>query len=83
MKKKHINKILENDLNREKKLLLAAQKRTREKLNNFEAQYDMSSEEFLIKYQAGKTDERDDFIDWAGEYHIFMSISEQLQHIEG
>jgi hypothetical protein len=42
----------------------------------------MSSEKFSLLYQAGKTDDRDDYIDWAGEYQIYLSIDEKIQDIE-
>ena len=81
-KKKNITGLLENALDREKKLLLIALKRTHQKLQNFENQYDLSSDEFFQLYNSGKTDDRDDYIDWAGEYHILSSIKEKIQEIE-
>jgi len=81
-KKKSINSLLENALDREKKLLLIASARTREKLNKFENEYNMSSDEFFQLYQSGKTDDRNDYIDWAGEYHILLSINEKINDLE-
>lgn len=34
-------------------------------LANYEKQYDMSSAEFLKKYESGQTDDRMDFVEWA------------------
>jgi len=81
--RKKINRIVEEALDREKKIIEHALKRTQEKLRKFELQYDMSSSEFFQRYQAGNTDDRDDFIDWAGEYHIFMSINDRINDIKG
>ncbi|MBN2088517.1 hypothetical protein JW964_02845 [candidate division KSB1 bacterium] len=81
-KKNHIDNILENALQREKKLLQTALKRTKDNLRKFEQQYQMSSDKFFELYQAGKTDDRDDYVDWAGEYHIYLSIKEKVQDVE-
>lgn len=68
---------------REERLLLASLSKTEENLAQFEKQYQMSSKVFFDQYQSGKTDDRNDFIDWAGEYQIFLSISEKIMHIRG
>ncbi len=81
-KKKQINSIVENALQREKKLLQTALKRTKDNLRKFEDKYRMSSQKFFQLYQAGKTDDRDDYINWAGEYQIYQSIDEKIQDIE-
>ena len=81
-KKNRVNNILENALDREKKLLQTALKRTKNNLKKFEDKYQMSSEKFFKLYQTGKTDDRDDYVDWAGECHIYRSIDEKIQDIE-
>lgn len=81
-KKNHINNIVENALQREKKLLQTALKRTKNNLRKFELQYQMSSDKFFELYQAGKKDDRDDFIDWAGEYYLYLGIKEKIQGVE-
>lgn len=81
-KKRSINSLLENALDREKRLLLIALTRTQEKLKKFENQYNMTSDEFFQLYQSGKTDDRNDYIDWSGEYHILLSINEKINDLE-
>ena len=81
-KKDRINNIIENALQREKKILKTALKPTKDNLRKFEDRYQMSSEKFFKLYQTGKTDDRDDYIDWAGEYHIYRSIAEKIQDLE-
>ena len=81
-KRKNLNQILENALDRENRLLLIALKKTEEKLKLFEKQYNISSDEFFKRYQNGKTDDRNDYIDWAGEYHISLSIKEKIEALE-
>lgn len=77
-----ISGLIENALNREKKILQTALKRTLEKLQDFEMQYNLSSNEFFERYQSSKTDDSNDFIDWAGECYILQSINEKIQAIE-
>jgi hypothetical protein len=81
-KGKTVNQILENALDSENGLLLIALKKTDEKLKTFEKQYKQSSEEFFEQYQTGKTDDRNDYIDWAGEYQIFLSIKEKIEALD-
>lgn len=71
--------IIREALDRERKLLQLALQRTRENLMRFEKQYSMDSASFFDLYQKGQTDDRNDYIDWAGEYQIFSSIRNQLQ----
>lgn len=78
-----IDNILENALEREKKLLAIALKRTKIQLHHFEKQYDMSSERFFELYLLGKLDDRNDYIDWAGEYQLFNNINEKIKNLEG
>ena len=70
--------ILREALERERKLLRSALKRTQESLTQFEEQYNMDSDRFISLYQKGQIDDRNDYIDWAGEYQIFQSIRNQL-----
>jgi len=80
--KRQISSLLENALNREKKILQTALQRTLAKLQDFEKRYNLTSAEFFERYQTGKTDDRNDFVDWAGEYQIFQSINEKIQALE-
>ena len=70
--------ILKEVLDREQKMLQAALARTKENLNRFEILYKTDSASFFAKYQRGETDDRNDYVDWAGEYQIFRNIQNQL-----
>ena len=56
--------------------------RTTQILKTFETQYAMTSGEFFRRYQNGGLDDRNDFIDWAGEYQIFQSLKDQIRCLE-
>jgi len=70
--------ILSEALQRENKLLRLALQRTQHNLQQFEKRYNMDSDSFFELYQKGRTDDHNDYIDWAGEYQISASIRNQL-----
>ena len=74
--------ILREALKRERKLLQAAFQRTQDNLLRFEKNYNIDSDSFFSLYQKGQTDDRDDYVDWAGEYQIYQSIRNQLNCVE-
>ena len=52
-------------------------------LTTFEQQYDMTSAEFFGDYQAGKTDDRMDFVEWASLVHMRGNVLRRLQLLTG
>ncbi|HDL18172.1 MAG TPA: hypothetical protein ENH29_03875 [Bacteroidetes bacterium] len=74
--------ILREALNRQKKMFQTALLRTKENLEFFEKRYNTDTASFFAKYQRGETDDRDDYIDWAGEFQIFQSIQNQIGYLE-
>lgn len=74
--------ILREALDRQQKMLHAALLRTKENLKRFETSYHTSSAEFYTRYQNGETDDRNDYVDWAGEYQILQDIQNQLDCLE-
>lgn len=62
----------------EREMLESGLKKTEVFLREFEERYNLSSEVFFKQYLAGEMDDRNDFIDWAGEYQIYLSIGSQL-----
>ena len=57
--------------------------RTRSELAKFERLYGMASAKFYRRYKSGKLDDRDDFIEWSGEYQIYLLIKEQIASLRG
>ncbi len=49
----------------------------REELRQFEQQFGMSSEEFIAKYEQGKMGDSAEVIRWAGEYRMYLRLSEK------
>ena len=52
-------------------------KLTRERLEAFEKQYDMSTAEFLRRFKPGDLEETLDFIDWQGETKMLALLEEK------
>ena len=70
--------ILREALDRQRRLMQAALLRTQENLRQFETRYQMESACFFALYQSGKLDDRNDYVDWAGEYQILQNIRSHL-----
>jgi hypothetical protein len=52
-------------------------------LATFEQQYDFTSAEFLRRYQAGQTDDRSDFVEWASLVRMRENLLRRLQLLTG
>lgn len=69
--------LVEAALNNELRLLEAAIKRTEERLRTFENAHDMSSADFLVRYESDELAETLDFADWIGEYRLLNRLREK------
>jgi|SRR4051794_6572556 len=49
----------------------------------FEQQYGMSSTEFARRYEAGQTDDRMDFVEWASLVRMHANLQQRLQLLTG
>ena len=49
----------------------------------FEAHYQMTSAEFFRKYQAGETDDRLDFVEWAAMVQMVENLQRRLELLSG
>ena len=75
--------LLRSALQRELKLVEQGLRRTRVRLADFEKQYNMSTDEFLRRFNKDNLGETMDFIDWYGETKMIASLIEQKNAIEG
>ena len=82
-KQEVMTNILSGALKREHAVLERSLVKTEACLQDFEKRYGTPSSEFFARYQNGEMDDRNDFVDWAGEYHLYMSIREQIDCLEG
>lgn len=52
-------------------------------LRRFEQQYGLSSDEFYRRYQAGQTDDRMDYVEWASLVQMAQNVEAKLQLLAG
>ena len=52
-------------------------------LSEFEARYGMASAEFYRRYQAGQTDDRMDFVEWASLVQMAGNLEQRLRVLTG
>ncbi|OQZ03450.1 MAG: hypothetical protein B6D34_07555 [Candidatus Brocadia sp. UTAMX1] len=46
----------------------------------FELKYQMSSDEFYMKYLSGKMEDSKDFVEWAGDYQHYIALKQELEN---
>ena len=66
------------ELNKLKTDLVAAEK----DLSKFEKQYNISTEDFYSQWQAGKTDDHMDFVEWASLAQMADDIRKQIEILD-
>ena len=54
----------------------------RTRLQEFEARYHMSSEDFYRRFRAGELGDAMDFVEWSVFYDMWKSVSERLEILE-
>lgn len=77
--------LVEAALANESRLLEAGIQRTEKRLRDFEAQYQMSTDEFLRCYENDELEETLEFAEWIGEYRMLERLCEKastLREIE-
>jgi len=53
------------------------------RLKQFEAEYQMSSEDFYRRYEAGELGDSADFMEWSSFYDMSQSVKQRLSWITG
>ena len=70
---------LENQL----RLLQAGMQRTEEKVRAFEAEYHLSTPEFVRRYENDELPETLAFAEWIGEYRLLTRLHEKVATLQG
>ncbi len=71
--------LLESAISNEKKTILVGLARTKKHLAEFEQKFNMSSQEFERRLNAGEIQEDMDFVDWRMEIGMLKLLEEQFQ----
>jgi len=80
--KAKLKPLVESAIRRERQILTLAIQRTRERLAEFEDQYDMSSTKFERRLNTGDLQETVEFTDWRMELGMLRLLQSQQQALE-
>ena len=75
--------VVENALANELRLQEAGIGRTEQRLHEFEARYQMSTSEFLHRYESNELGETLEFAEWVGEYRLLIRQREKAATLRG
>ena len=74
--------LVEAALQNELRLLQVGKKRTEGRLADFERKYNLSSVEFLRRYENDELAETLDFDEWVGEYRLLCRLREKEKTLQ-
>jgi len=75
--------LVEAALANELRLLQAAIRRTEQRLEEFEATYKLSTDEFVRHFEEDELEETLNFVDWIGEYRLVNRLREKAKTLQG
>ncbi len=74
--------LLEAAMSVQLRVIKTGLRRTERRLQNFESQYNMSSEEFYQRLTQDQIEETLDTIEWVGEYHTLLRLRQQHEMLK-
>lgn len=75
--------LVEAALANEARLLQAGIRRTEQRLHEYEVRFEMSTSEFLRRFEGGELEEVLDFDEWVGENRLLQRLQEKLETLRG
>lgn len=75
--------LIESAIQSEIRMLEVGLARTQQRLQNFETQYHLSSDEFERAFENGEFEETLDSIEWAGEIKTYRLLETYRQTLQG
>ncbi len=73
-----LGKLLETTLND----YVLRRKRQEQSLAEFEKRYDMKSDIFYRRFEAGELGDEMDFFEWSGLYELYQDLSSKIHRLE-
>ena len=49
------------------------------RLSIYEGQYNIESEEFFDRFTKGKTEDYEDFVEWANDYQHYLALRQEIE----
>ena len=71
--------LVEAALQNELRLLQVNIKRTEQNLSKFEAQFGLSTSEFIQRFENDELPETLDYVEWVGEYRLLKRLHEKTE----
>ena len=81
--KTSLRPLLESAIENQKNTLNAGLARTQARLTEFEQRYGLPSAEFYRRFQAGQTDDRMDYVEWASLVQMADNAQKRLRLLTG
>ena len=81
-RRRPLRPLVEAAIQNELRLLQAGIRRTEERLHAFEAEYDLSTQEFLRRYENDELSEMLTFAEWIGEYRLLTRLREKAETLQ-
>jgi hypothetical protein len=75
--------LVEAALANELRLLEAGIQRTERRLREFEARYQLSTDEFTRRFEGDEFEETLEFAEWIGEYRLLERLREKVDTLQG
>jgi len=77
-----LRSLLEAAMSVQLRVIKTGLRRTERRLQNFESQYNMSSEEFYQRLTQDRIEETLDTMEWAGEYQTLLRLRQQHEMLK-
>lgn len=75
--------LLKNAVDEELRSLLDGIRRTEERLREFEKKYQLSTDDFLQRYQNDEFEETLELDEWIGESWMLKSLRQEVEELKG
>lgn len=81
-RRRPLRPLVEAAIQNELRLLQASIQRTEERLQAFEAEYNLATDEFLRRYENDELSETLAFAEWVGEYRMLERLQEKVETLQ-
>jgi len=82
-RKRELRPLVEAALANELRLLEAGIGQSEYRVQEFEKRYQMSSREFISRYEKDEMEETMDFAEWIGEFRLLKRLKEKAETLKG
>jgi len=81
-RRRHLRPLIEAAIHNELRLLENGVRRTEKRLKSFEEKYNLSTNDFLQRYEKDELSETLDCDEWVGEYRLLGRLREKVSTLQ-